>query len=227
MRDYKEEVMGYRSDIRFLVPLEDYKRLKTTFLKKYGEDSYFNFLDKSEIRKDSDGSEFMYFGWNSARCCDEVYEIESAVSDLDQYHRVRIGEDWTDIDEGWNLGDSDVDCIGIIRNFEEDEKELVFTVMLRDAYDSQVINECTVFYTKAQAQRQLKTVAEDYKAEFINEQIKSGLVGFGKDTDKNYVLIETDESFSYYRQGNYNDCHIEVWIIEREILQNLCEERSK
>jgi len=119
--------MGYRSDIRFLIPLTDYEKLKSDCKAKYGEDSYFNFLDKEEIRKSGDGKEYMYFGWDCikwyANMSDDDYreidDIEEAVYEFDEYQKVRIGEEYSDIEEDWNLKDSSVDCIRIIRAFDE------------------------------------------------------------------------------------------------------------
>ena len=59
--------MGYRSDVRFLVPLADYQKLKDDCQAKYGDDSYFSCLDREDIRKDYQGKEFMYFGWNDIK----------------------------------------------------------------------------------------------------------------------------------------------------------------
>ena len=119
--------MGYTSDIRFLVPLTDYAKLKGDCQIKYGDGSYFNFLDKEEIRKSAEGKEYMYFGWNSIkwytdmreRDYQELDDVEEAVYGFDEYQKIRIGEEYSDIESDWNLGDSSVDCIQIIRKFDE------------------------------------------------------------------------------------------------------------
>jgi len=120
--------MGYSSDIRFLVPLPDYAKLKSDCQDKYGENSYFNYLEKEEIRKSDDGKEFMYFGWDRIKWYtdmndsgyQELDDIEDAVRKFEEYHKIRIGESYDDIEEDYSLGESSVDCIGLVRAFEED-----------------------------------------------------------------------------------------------------------
>ena len=119
--------MAYRSDIRFLVPMKDYAKLKGNCLSKYWEDSYFNCLDKEEVRKCAEGKKFMYFGWNSIKWYtnmndsdyQELDDIEDALMEFEQYQKVRIGESYDDIEEVWNLENTYVDYIGIIRKFDE------------------------------------------------------------------------------------------------------------
>jgi len=123
--------MGYRSDIRFLVPVEDYAKLKGNCLTKYGDYSYFNCLDKEAVRKCEDGKEFMYFGWNcinwytnlSESDYQELDDIEDAVMEFEQYQVVRIGEGYEDIKDDWNLGDTCIESIGIIRAFDEQKEK--------------------------------------------------------------------------------------------------------
>jgi len=115
--------MGYRSDIRFLIPIENYTKLKNDCLEKYKDGSHFNFLEKEETREDSYKRIFVYFGWDNLKWSDdeEAEQIEAAVLDCDNYHMVRIGENWDDLDENHNLYDTDVDCIQIVRKFEEEK----------------------------------------------------------------------------------------------------------
>jgi len=117
--------MGYRSDIRFLIPITDYEKLKGDCRLKHGNNSLFTALDKKEIRKTDDGKEFMYFGWDNIKWYtgtegyEEIDDIENAVYDCNEHHMVRIGEDNDDIEEVYNISDSDVEAIKFIRAFEE------------------------------------------------------------------------------------------------------------
>ena len=99
----------------------------------------------------------------------------------------------------------------------------VYVVMIRDVSDfgnadSTVINECAVFTTKEKARAHLKAVVEDYKSDAIKDSLESDDVGIDSDTDKKYVMTESEDSFTYYAQGYYNINHIEIWIMEKEIL---------
>ena len=125
--------MGYRSDIRILIPLEDYSKLKEDCLAKYGEDSLFNYLGKEEIRRCRLETEFSYFGWDYVKWYDcvegdgEIEDIESAVYACGNYHVVRMGENPDDLGEDYNLNGCDVEPIGYTRSFMEDshdEKEI-------------------------------------------------------------------------------------------------------
>jgi len=122
--------MGYRSDIRFLATLEDYTKLKSDCQVKCGEDSYFYVLDREEIRTSDNGKQFMYFGWDGIKWYTELNEpeyrelddIEEMLCESEEYQKIRIGEDYSDIEAVWNLTDSSV-CIEIIRAFDEQNKE--------------------------------------------------------------------------------------------------------
>jgi len=220
--------MGYTSDIRFLVPLADYTKMKGDCQAKYGDGSLFISLNKEEIRKDGDGKEFMYFGWNCIKWYTnlndgdyrEIDDIEEAVYGCGQYHKVRIGEDCSDIEEDFDLGNSSVDCIEITRGFDEgrDENYIFYVVMIRDfgGIGCPVINECAVFTADYKARAHFKAVIEKYKTGGLKEYLDNGNAGFSEDTDKDYVMVETENNFSFYKQGYYNDNHLEIWISEKE-----------
>jgi len=117
--------MGYRNDLRFLIPIENYSTLKNSCLAKHGEDSYFHSLQIEDVRNAQCGRIFVYFGldhvsWDTDFTDDEDDEkkqIEKAVLACDAYHMVRIGENWDDLDEFYNLNDTNIDCIEVIRKF--------------------------------------------------------------------------------------------------------------
>jgi len=96
------------------------------------------------------------------------------------------------------------------------QKTTVYVVMIRDLFDfdingRSIINECAVFAAKNKARAHLKTVVESYKADGINEHLYNGNVGFNADTDKDYVMIETEDSFTYYKQGYYSDNQLRMF----------------
>ena len=104
------------------------------------------------------------------------------------------------------------------------KNQKVFIVMIRDVSEpdfggSSIINECAVFSTAEQARAHLNTVVEDYKTSGIGEYLDNEDVGFDVDTEKSYVLLESEDNFTYYAQGCYNYNHIEVWITEQEVNQ--------
>jgi len=103
---------------------------------------------------------------------------------------------------------------GIEFQVKRKQKTTVYVVMIRDLFDfdingRSIINECAVFAAENKARAHLKTVVESYKADGINGHPDNG---------KDYVMIESADSFTYYKQGCYSDNHIEVWILEKEIL---------
>ena len=128
-----ETKMGYRSSVRILIPNEEYKKLKNECLNKYGDGSYFNYLDREEVRTSSNSKEYAYFGWDWIKWYtnmnDDFYEeldfIEERLSVIDDYQKVRIGESNEDIEEDWCLKDSSVDSIQIIREFDENQKNKI------------------------------------------------------------------------------------------------------
>jgi len=128
--------MGYRSEVRILLPEKDFNELvektqefcKTNSGMSYDPDGYnvFKHLDIRQERtgSDEDGNEvkYVYFGWDYIKwydCDGLVSFIEREILELEDYHFVRIGENWDDLDEYHKLDKTDVDCIGVIRCFDE------------------------------------------------------------------------------------------------------------
>jgi hypothetical protein len=74
------------------------------------------------IGKDATNKEikYIYFGWNYITFHDDESEwIKEFVRNLKDYHLVSIGEEWDDIVESYHLNKTDVDCIQIIRGFDD------------------------------------------------------------------------------------------------------------
>jgi len=109
-----------------------------------------------------------------------------------------------------------------MKNNKNTQKQTVYVVMVDDVeLDGWVerIQDCTVWAAKEAAIKQVGRVANGYKEGFINEYIRNGAVSFDeKNLQENpYIMIESDESFRFYERDSYNDNHIEVWILEKEI----------
>lgn len=96
----------------------------------------------------------------------------------------------------------------------------VYVVMVDDVcFGGSDVQDCTVWSKKRKAKSQLKTVADSYKKDACAEYIAAGIVGFGEDINKEYVMTESDEHFTFFKNGYYCDNHIEVWILQKEIDQ--------
>jgi hypothetical protein len=114
--------MGYCSDVRILIEEKNFNKLCEKSKKEFPK---WSFMDKLDIKhkcigKDDKGNEilYIYFGWNCVKFYyDEAELVENFVKGLDEFHYVRIGENWDDIDEYYNLNKTDVDCISVSRGF--------------------------------------------------------------------------------------------------------------
>jgi len=97
-------------------------------------------------------------------------------------------------------------------------KKIYITIIRSiDESGTQPINECAVFSTRAKACKHLKNIVGSYKEDCFNQYIEDGDVGFDEETEKDYVMLESKDSFSFYAQGRYNDDHCEVWIVEKQL----------
>lgn len=97
----------------------------------------------------------------------------------------------------------------------------VYVVMIDDV-DADAdfnIQECTVWSNKEKAIQQLKAVMEDYKENTLKDYLNNNDVSFTlKNTeDKHYIMLDCEESFSFYEAGRHRDNHIEVWILAKVI----------
>jgi hypothetical protein len=120
--------MGYYSDIRILIEEKNFKKLCRKSKAKFPEYSFMDCIDikQERIGKDENDREikYIYFGWNCAKFyCEDAELIEDFVKGLDEFHYVRIGENWDDLDEHYNLNKTDVDCIQVIRRFDDSVNE--------------------------------------------------------------------------------------------------------
>jgi hypothetical protein len=114
------EIMGYYSDVRILIKEKDFNKLCKQAKQKF-PDSLMEHIDIKTTRTGKD-TKYIYFGWDCIKFYYEEAEyIENFVKDLNDFHFVRVGEELTDIDEHYNL-QTDVDCIQIVRYFEEEIK---------------------------------------------------------------------------------------------------------
>lgn len=99
-----------------------------------------------------------------------------------------------------------------------EEKQKVYVVMIDDVYiEDTNIQDCTVWSLKESAISQLKKIAESYKADSCAEFLADDLVGFDIETTKEYVMTESDEHFTFYKNGYHLENHIEIWILEKEL----------
>ena len=102
------------------------------------------------------------------------------------------------------------------------KKQKVYVVMIDDVESGGAgvaVHDCTVWTTKKKAVNQLKLVTNGYKKEIINELIQNGDVSFDENNPQNkpYIMLETEDCFSFYEYGHYRDNHVEVRIMEKEI----------
>jgi hypothetical protein len=113
--------MGYCSDVRILIEKRNFNKLRKQAKEKF-PNGYMDCLDIKEERigKAADKEiKYTYFGWNGVKFYDEEAEwIEQFAKNLKEFHYVRIGESWDDIDEYYNLNNA-VDCIQVIRRFDD------------------------------------------------------------------------------------------------------------
>ena len=124
--------MGYRSDVRIILPEAKFNALD----EKLRAMEYFPGYDVKSVRnEDADAvkrysperepTRFVYFGWNYIKWYDGefVNAVESAIYESENYHFMRLGEDYSDIEENYQLHDVWVDCISINRYFDDDFTE--------------------------------------------------------------------------------------------------------
>ena len=119
--------MGYRSNVRILITKEDFDKLlqgcktrnidllDTENLQVNTTRTGIDFETKNKI-------EYKYFGWDDIKWYTEFEDvgyIDGFIRELDEVHFIRIGEELDDIKEFYNLERSNVECIGLIRDFEE------------------------------------------------------------------------------------------------------------
>jgi CRISPR/Cas system endoribonuclease Cas6 (RAMP superfamily) len=87
-------------------------------------------MDELDIKQERTGYtenrkpiEYVYFGWDWVKWYpshNDINFIENFITDLDEVHFVRIGEEKTDIEEIYNLQETDVEGIQISRHFDEE-----------------------------------------------------------------------------------------------------------
>lgn len=108
--------MGYYSDVRAILKKEDFEALK----KVIEESPYDNLknMDVLEIR--GKNKDYVYFGWNGIKWYFGPEFVQTIITSCEEHQFVRIGEDYTDVEEHYNLEEYDGDIIGVIRYFEED-----------------------------------------------------------------------------------------------------------
>jgi len=97
--------MGYRSDVRILIPEKDFNELCNRMRKKLLQEKInSNLLDHLCIRQVRSGTEFgengkqvkyVYFGWDSIKWYNtftDVELIEDFLLELDDYHFIRLAK---------------------------------------------------------------------------------------------------------------------------------------
>ena len=122
--------MGYRSDVRILLPETEFNALDERLrAMEYFPDydiKTFRDEDVNEVKRYSPEREpkrFVYFGWDSIKWCggEFVETVCSAIYESENFHFMRIGEDYTDIDERYGLEDAWINCITLNRYFDDEE----------------------------------------------------------------------------------------------------------
>ena len=98
-------------------------------------------------------------------------------------------------------------------------KQKTFVVMIDDVDLEAELNvqECTVWSTKEKAAAHLKKVVSKYRKDCCAQYVKQKCVGFTEGTNKDYVMIKSKKHFTFYKNGYYNENHIEIWILEKTI----------
>lgn len=109
--------MGYYSDVRAILKKEDFEALK----KVIEESPYDNLknMDILEIR--GKNKDYVYFGWNGIKWYFGPEFVQTIITSCEEHQFVRIGEDYEDIEEHYNLEEYDGDSIGVIRYFEGED----------------------------------------------------------------------------------------------------------
>ena len=125
--------MGYRSDIRIILPEAEFNTLDKklrTMDGFYGYDiKSFRNEDADIVKQFSQGREpikFVYFGWNCVKWyfSDLVDAVESAVNKSRNCHFMRIGEKYDDVEEKNRLNDALIDRISMCRYFDDDFEDV-------------------------------------------------------------------------------------------------------
>jgi hypothetical protein len=111
------------NDVRILIEEENFnelcKQAKAKFTNGYMDDIDIK-IKQIGITPECEKIKYVYFGWNCIRFDDEETEwIEQFVKNLNEFHFVRIGESWDDLDEHYNLNKTNVDCIQVTRCFND------------------------------------------------------------------------------------------------------------
>lgn len=120
--------MGYRSDVRILIKEKDFNIMEKHVKDKMKKEECYiigNYDIKKERYTNDSKTKFIYFGWNDIKWYSdepkeykEVCLIDDFVKGLNDYHFVRMGEGFDDLEEFCELR-SYIECIEIIRKFEE------------------------------------------------------------------------------------------------------------
>ena len=126
--------MGYTNDIRVLLPEKEFNALDEKLRATEGFCGYDVKSFRSEypdtVKRFSPEREpvkFVYFGWDCINWSDYnelVDAVEAAVDESEHYHFMRIGEDYSDIEERYGLGDVWIDSISISRHFDDEDTEV-------------------------------------------------------------------------------------------------------
>lgn len=130
-------------------------------------------------------------------------------------------------------GDESNDCEGCFNSgdyhfvngecVERKENTTVHVVMIDDVNSESdcSIQECTVWSKKEDAIKHLKSVVKDYKEDSLKDYLADDDVSFTSENPekKNYVMLDEEESFSFYEDGWHRDNHVEIWILTKEIDQ--------
>ncbi|MCL2062050.1 MAG: hypothetical protein FWH03_05435 [Firmicutes bacterium] len=122
--------MGYRSDVRVILPEEEFNAMDAR-LKALG-DGYDNYQVKQFRIENAEQSKtpkrYVYFGWDYVKWYEydddypDVKIVNEAVSESDDCHFIRYGEDSDDFEETYNL-QGDIECIKFSRGFEDEEEK--------------------------------------------------------------------------------------------------------
>ena len=149
--------MGYRSDVRVLLPEAEFNAMDAK-LKALGKDEYLGYEikkyrseDAESVKKFTPGKEpvkYVYFGWDWIKWYEgdkTVDIVMDAVLESENCHYVRFGEDSSDFEEIYNL-DGYVDCIEYPRGFNDNDNSETgtakFAVLMNSSYvrDSQMFD---------------------------------------------------------------------------------------
>lgn len=109
--------MGYYSDVRAILKKDDFEALK----KEIEESSCDYLLNFDKLEERGKNKDYMYFGWDSVKWYSEKDFIERFIIGCDEYQFIRIGEDYKDVEEHYNLEEYDGDIIGVVRYFEGED----------------------------------------------------------------------------------------------------------